>query len=270
MGINNPGIQSVDMRDIFGDIFDRQSVDPIAAVRRSGRAPSQRRFYASVGVADDGPGAFCVTLDDRRIRTPAGTSFILPTRPLADAVAAEWHTQTDIIDPARMPVTRLSNSIIDGVAQACPQVAAEVVKYIGSDLLFYRADRPRRLVERQAEHWDPILAWTHRAYGASFVLAQGVTFVRQPEPAVAALRATLPSDPWRLGALHTMTTLTGSALIALAVAAGELAVEAAWAAANVDEDWNMETWGRDETALQRRALRETEMRAAATVLGCLS
>lgn len=256
------------MRDIFDDIFDRQPVDPVAAVRRAGRAPGKPRFYATVGVVDDGPGAFSVTLDDRRIRTPAGTSFILPARPLAAAVAAEWDAQAGFVDPSRMPLTRLSNTIIDGVAPACPQVAAEVVKYIGSDLLFYRAERPPGLVARQAEHWDPVLAWTRGAYGARFLLAQGVTFVRQPDAAVAAVAAAVPADPWRLGAVHAVTTLTGSALIALALAAGELALEAAWTAAHVDEDWNMAAWGRDEPALARRALRETEMRAAATVLAC--
>lgn len=257
------------MRDVFDDIFDRQPIDPVAAVRRAARAPSKHRFYSKVGIVDERPDAVCVTLDDAGIRTPAGTSFILPCRPLAAAVAAEWDAQTEFVDPARMPLTRLGNTIIDGVAQACPRVAAEVVRYIGSDLLFYRADRPQGLVARQAAHWDPVLAWAAVAHGARFLLVQGVTFVRQPDPAIAAIAATIPADPWRLGALHAITTLTGSALIALAVAAGELSPDAAWVAAHVDEDWNMDTWGRDEPALQRRALRETEMRAAATVLACL-
>ena len=213
---------------------------------------------------------FPCALDDRRIRTPAGTYVTVPTRALAEAIAAEWQAQRECIDPAGMPLTRLSNTIIDGVAKVCAPVAAEVVKYIRSDLLFYRAETPSGLIARQTEYWDPILAWARETYGAHFMLAQGVGFVRQPEPAVAAMAAAIPTDPWRLGAVSAMTTLTGSALIAIAVAAGHLSVEAAWIAANVDEDWNMEIWGRDELALARRASGEAEMRAAAALLACLA
>lgn len=258
------------MRDIFEDIFTQQPIDPIEAARRGARAHRKRRFYHQVSVADEDAKTFSVRLDDRRIRTPASTFLTFPTRFLAEAVATEWQAQREFVDPAGMPLTRLSNTIIDGVVQACAQVAAEIVKYIGSDLLFYRADGPSGLTARQTKYWDPILAWAREAHGAHFVLAQGVTFVRQPEPSVAAMATAIPTDPWRLGAVNAITTLTGSALIALAVAAGQLSVEAAWAAAHVDEDWNLDTWGRDELALQRQASAETEMRAAAMLLACLS
>ena len=258
------------MRDIFEDIFTQQPIDPVEAVRRGARVHLKRRFYHHVGVVDEDEKTFSVRLDDRRIRTPAGTYLTFPTGALAAAVAAEWQAQQECIDPAGMPLTRLSNTIIDGVMQACAQVAAEVVKYIGSDLLFYRADGPSGLIARQTKYWDPILAWARDAYGAHFMLAQGVMFVPQPERSVAAMASAIPTDPWRLGAVGAITTLTGSALIALAVAARQLSVEAAWTAAHVDEDWNMETWGRDELSLQRRACAEAEMRAAVAVLACLS
>jgi chaperone required for assembly of F1-ATPase len=93
-----------------------------------------------------------------------------------------------------------------------------------------------------------------------------VVFVQQPEHAVAAARKAIPSDPWRLGAVNVITTLTGSGLLALAVAARRLDVEQAWAAAHVDEDWNMDFWGRDELAMQRRAARFADMQAACMVL----
>jgi len=158
------------------------------------------------------------------------------------------------------------NAIIDGVATAPAPVADEVAKYLGSDLLCYRADTPAGLVARQAQHWDPILDWAREALGARFVLAEGVMFAAQPDHAIAAASAAIPSDPWRLGAVNVITTLTGSALIALALAQGRLSVDDAWAAAHVDEDWNMSQWGRDELALDRRATRFAEMQAAGTVL----
>ena len=119
---------------------------------------------------------------------------------------------------------------------------------------------------RQSMAWDPVLAWVRATLGARFLLAEGIVFVRQPAEALVAAGAAIPRDPWRLGALNAVTTLTGSALIALALAGGALSVDEAWSAAHVDEDWNMDVWGRDELALERRAFRLAEMRAAATML----
>ena len=189
-----------------------------------------------------------------------------PSRELAHALAAEWDAQRDTIDPTRMPLTRLANAIIDGVMKRPQPVAAEIEKYLGSDLLFYRVDEPEGLVAAQAQHWDPVLQWTQETFGAHFVLTQGVTFVQQGAEAVATAAKAIPPHPWRLGAVNSATALTGSALLALALAHGRLTVDDAWAAAHVDEDWNMAKWGRDEEALARRAYKFAEMQAAAQML----
>jgi len=160
--------------------------------------------------------------------------------------------------------------VIDAVTDRAKAVADEVAKYLGTDLLFYRADAPAGLVARQAQHWDPVLAWAHDALGARFILIEGVVYAAQPSQAMAAARAAIPADPWRLGAVASITTLTGSALLALALGAGALDIDAAWTAAHVDEDWQMEYWGRDEVAMARRAFRFAEFEAAATVLSGLS
>jgi chaperone required for assembly of F1-ATPase len=251
------------MRDVFEEIFASQPLDPTEAARRNMRPQLRRRFFEHAGAGDDGRA---IMLDGRPVRTPARHMLAAPTRPLAEALAAEWDAQRDVIDPARMPLTRLANSILDGVSVSQQAVAEEIVAYLGSDLLFYRANAPPGLVQRQAQTWDPVLAWAREALGARFVLAEGVMHVTQPDHAVAAARHALAAEPWWLGAVHSITTLTGSALLALAVAHGRLTAEEAWRAAHVDEDWNMEQWGRDELALERRAYREAEMQAAATVL----
>src|SRR5580658_8116103 len=231
------------------------------------RIAPQRRFYERATTAAVADG-HAVRLDDKPIRTPARRVLAAPTPALAEAIAAEWQAQKDIIDPAEMPLTRLANAIIDGVAEAPLPVADEIAKYLGSDLVFYRAGSPPGLVERQTRHWDPILAWARQALGADFKLGEGVVYVAQPEAALAAARAAIPEEPWRLGAVHVITTLTGSALIALAMARGALSADAAWQAAHVDEDWNMAQWGRDEAAMARREFRLAEFQAAATVLAC--
>ena len=253
------------MRDMIEDLFGASPLDPMEAARRAVRPQRRRKFYQNAAVAEDA-GAFAILLDQRPVRTPARRALAAPTRALAQALAAEWNAQAEFIDPAAMTLTRLANSIIDGVIDAPAAVAAEVERYLACDLLVYRAEGPEGLVARQAEHWDPLIAWAREALGATFVLAQGINFVAQSEAALAAARAAIPRHPWRLGAVNAITTLTGSALIALAVDAGRLSVEAAWTTAHVDEDWNMELWGRDELALERRRYRFSEMVAAATVL----
>lgn len=251
------------MRDLF--IMRAQSIDPTEAARRAAQPQRARRFYNSAAV-EEIPGAFAIVVDGRVIKTPARQELAAPTRALAEAIAAEWERQCEFVEPAQMPLTRLSNSIIDGVVPAPGPVSAEVAAYLRSDMLFYRADTPAGLVERQVAHWDPIVEWARESLGASFVLSQGVMFVPQPDVALQRAAAAIPEDPWRLGAVHAMTTLTGSALLALAILRRRLDVNQAWLAAQIDEDWNMDQWGRDAVVLERRAARFAEMQAAATLL----
>jgi chaperone required for assembly of F1-ATPase len=247
------------------ELFESPAGNPVEAARRGARPVLRRRFYENAMVSET-PNGFAVQLDGKLVYTPARRVLATPTLALAQALGAEWNAQIDVVDPAKMPLTRLANSIIDGVAEAPQPVADEIKKYLASDLLFYRAGAPQGLVERQARHWDPILQWVADTLGAKFYLGEGVVHVVQPEAALVAARGAVPDDPWRLGAAHVITTLTGSALIALAMARGQLSAETAWQAAHVDEDWNMEQWGRDEMAMQRRDFRHAEFQAAATVL----
>jgi chaperone required for assembly of F1-ATPase len=261
------------MRDLFDEIRRNQPLDPNEAARRHMRPQLRRRFYESVDVAE-GEDGFALLLDGRPVKTPARRALAAPNRALADALAEEWRSQGEHVDPAAMPLTRLANTIIDGVADAPEPVAAEVEKYLGGDMLFYRAGSPEGLVARQNTAWDPLIEWARETLGARFVLAEGLVHVVQPVESIAAAREAIPRDRtkrdiWRLGALNVITTLTGSALIALAVLHGRLSAEEAWTAAHVDEDWNMEQWGRDPQALESRAFRFAEMQAAARVLKLL-
>jgi chaperone required for assembly of F1-ATPase len=271
------------MRELFEA---NQTDDPVEAARRAVRPVRRRRVYKTVTIAaaESGESGYAVHLDGKPVRTPARRLLAVPTAELAGAIAEEWAAQGEHIEPAKMPLTRLGNTIIDGVAAARGQVAAEIRKYLASDLIFYRAETPAPLRARQAQQWDPILAWARQVLGADFKLATGVVHVAQSTAALDAAGAAIPHDAiledailgdailgndWRLGALHAATTLTGSALIALALLRGVISAEAAWAAAHVDEDWNMAQWGSDEVALGRRAFRFAEFQAAALVLRTL-
>lgn len=233
------------------------------------RAALPKRFYKTATAAPR-DGAFAVLLDGRPVRTPKKAFLQVATLALAEAMAEEWRAQETEIVPARMPLTRLVNTAIDAVTGREAEVAAEIVQYAGTDLLCYRAAGPAALVERQAKAWDPVIAWAERWIGGRFLLAEGIVHVTQPPATLAKLASKLvDKNAFELSALHVMTTLTGSTLLALAHAEGVLAVDAAWASAHIDEDYQIEKWGTDVEAEHRRAVRWRDMEAAGRVLGML-
>jgi chaperone required for assembly of F1-ATPase len=214
-------------------------------------------------VAEEG-GLFALCLDGRRARTPGRNLIAAPSRPLMLRVAEEWERQRETIDPTDMPLTRLLNSAIDGVAQTMAETRADIVRYAGSDLLCYRAEEPDTLVARQTHAFDPVLHWAAETLSARFTVTTGLIHVAQPHAALAAIGAVLDAydDPVVLAALSVMTTLTGSALLTLAVARGFLTAEAAWRSAQVDEDFQAERWGADTEAVAQREGRRREFEAA--------
>ncbi len=257
------------------DIFDNllpihgAPIDPVAMARRDLQRAVPARFYATASV-EPCDSLFALALDGKPAHTPARRRLAVPTLAAAEALASEWNAQGARLAPAAMPLTRLANSAIDGVAARAAETRAEILTYAGSDLVCYRAGDPQALVEAQSAAWDPILAFARDAFGARFVCSEGVVFTAQPETTLAAFALGLDqligadaSTPFRLAALDVMTNLAGSALIAAAVARGALAPAEAWAAAHVDEDHQMRLWGHDADALARRNARWIDMAAAA-------
>ena len=234
------------------------------------KAALAKRFYKDVAVKDEGLGGASLLLDGKPVRTPGKAPLILPNRALAEAVAEEWRRQGTRIDPGTMPLTRLANSVIDGVKGREAAVIGDILGYAGSDLVCYRAEGPEPLVALQAKHWEPVVAFAKSDLGAPMQLAAGVMHVAQPEASLQEIKRRLAGyDAWNLAALHVMTGLTGSALLALAVALRRLSPEGAWAAAHVDEDWQISQWGEDDEARLRRANRWRDFAASARMLELL-
>jgi chaperone required for assembly of F1-ATPase len=238
---------------------------PPRVIKDSLAKPLARRFYKDVSISDGPP--FRVLLDGRPMKTPKKRSFEVPTRPLAEAIAEEWRAQGASIDPTRMPLTRFANTALDAVEDAREAVADDITAYAGRDLVCYRAEAPEELRARQSEAWDPVIAAAETAFGGPLKVVSGVMPVEQPGETLAAVADKLtPHDPFRLAALHVLTTLTGSALLALALERGELGADAAWAAAHVDEDYQIALWGEDAEAAARRRARRVEFDAANLLL----
>jgi chaperone required for assembly of F1-ATPase len=255
-------------------LFDREAgqgpENPMKAAQEAMRAPLPKRFYKVADVTPQGDG-HAVQLDGRTAKTPGRAPLVLATAAAARLVADEFAAQGETIDPATMPCYRLVNTAIDGVAADPQAVLEDVVRFFGTDLVCYRAGEPEALVAAQREKWDGPLAWAEELAGSRFALAEGIMHVAQPRETLAAMGVHLRqiADPVALAALHSMTTLTGSAILALGTLRGAWSADEAWTAAHVDEDFNIAQWGEDAEAKARRARRGTEMDAAARMVRAL-
>ncbi len=217
-----------------------------------------KRFWTYVAVTADGS----IALDGRPVRTPGRLPLVVPFAPLADAIADEWRAVGDTIDPRTMPLTGLANAAIERVAAGPAAFAAGLAVYGGSDLLCYRADSDP-LAALQATRWDPVLDWARTRYDTDFVLTSGVMPVEQPPRTLARLReAVMALSPWDLAPLSPIVGITGSLILGLALIERAIDADAAWTAAHVDEDWQIEQWGEDELAIETRQAREADYRAA--------
>jgi chaperone required for assembly of F1-ATPase len=228
--------------------------------------PLPKRFYKTVAVSDDNG----ILLDGRAVKTPMKAMLNLPTRALAEAVAVEWRAQDTHINPGAMPLTKYANTAIDRAVSERDPVLDDFANYVRSDLVCYRADKPPGLVNLQALHWDAVLDDVARTYGAQLVKTVGVMPVAQPESAVARLRAAAAvHDIFRLTSLYNLTTLLGSACLALMLVEGRASPEQGWFAAHVDEDFQIAAWGADDEAMARRARRRLDFDALIRLLSLL-
>jgi len=208
----------------------------------------RKRFWSSVRIASAGDG-YAILLDGRTARTPAGAGLIAPTRALARRIAGEWEAQEKAVDPSLMPVTRYANAAIDKVRPRFHETVAVIAKYGESDLLCYRAREPEELNGRQVAAWDPLLDWAAEALDAPLNPVRGVMFQPQPRESLAALRKRISGlSDFQLAAFHELTCISGSLILAFAVALGRLDTETAWRVSRIDEDWQAERWGEDMEA----------------------
>lgn len=229
-----------------------------------------KRFWKTTAVVP-GEAGFGVALDGRPVRTPARAALTVPTPALAEAIAAEWDAQDETINPRAMPLTGLTNAAIDRVTHDREAFAARLAAYGESELIAYRADGPASLVAAQAAAWDPWVAWLARRHDAALMITTGILHVAQPPATLQRLQAAFAAfDPFHLTPLDPVVTITGSAVLALALAEGELDAETAYDVAHVDARWQEEHWGRDELAAKAEATRRADLASAVAFLRLLA
>jgi chaperone required for assembly of F1-ATPase len=228
-----------------------------------------KRFYSTVS-ADSSELGWHLLLDGKPVRTPKRQTLVVPSGALAEAIAFEWYGQTDTIDPKSMPLTRLANTVLDGVVPNRAAVVAEILAFCETDLLCYRAAEPPQLVQRQSDSWNPLLDWAKHQFGAELVVTQGIVHRPQPVTAVGALRnAVTDCSVWQLAPLHMAVSITGSLVIGMALLSAQVTPEQAWAAGLLDELFQAELWGEDAEAAALRTARLSDLQDAARFLSLL-
>lgn len=228
-----------------------------------------KRFYKSVSVAA-ADGGYQIHLDGRPVRTPSKALLVVPAKALAEAIAHEWDAQVETIEPAAMPLTRHANTVLDRVTPQRAMVTDEISRYGESDLVCYRAEWPTDLAERQATSWDPLIDWARRRYDVNLCTVQGIMHRPQAEDALQRLTQAVEAlEDWQLAPLHTITTITGSLVIGLALLEGEVSPQAAFEAGQLDELYQVEKWGEDALAQKARETRRVDLLSAARFLELL-
>lgn len=253
------------MREFLEDAYEHRE-DGYGRAQHLNKVELPKRFYKEVGVGS-AAGGFAVTLDGKTPRTPGQVPVVVPHQPLAEAMATEWAAQGEFIDPKVMPVVRLVNSAVEAGHERLPALRAEIVKYAGNDLLLYRADSPRELVAEQERVWDAALVRLARHFEIGFQPTIGILHQPQPAPTLERLAVSLADAGLiEIVALNSLTGITGSGLLAIALREALMDADEAWFAAHVDEDHNIRLWGEVEEAQERRAKRRLDYDAAIKVL----
>ena len=207
------------------------------------------------------------------LRSPGGAAVRVPVERLATALVREMTGAGPLPAAGAGPIGHLTVLALDRVCPDREAFLGDILSYGNADLLVHRAGSPPELVRRQAANWDPIMQWAADALGAELQSGVGVRPIDQAESALSALEAAVreelsraSSQDFALAALGELTVLSGSLVLALAVARQRLPATEAWSASMVDEDWQSEQWGADSEAVAAQDRRRKAFLVAAELL----
>jgi len=225
-----------------------------------------KRFWTDVTVEPDESG-WAILLEGRSLKTPARAALAVPTQALAEAIAEEWRSVGETVDPRAMPLTGLANAAIDRVAPDRQAFAQGLARYAEADLACYRVEGPRELVAQQELSWDPLLAWARRRYDVDFATTCGLMHVAQPGATVERLSHAIAAlDAFQLAGLSPLVTVGGSLVAGLAVIEKAIGADEAWKAVSIDEQWQLDQWGADAEAEKALDNRRRDFMAGARLL----
>jgi len=206
-----------------------------------------------------GAGGFALVVDGRPLRTPQGVEVVVPTRALAEALAAELREPGAQAGPGRlraaaMPLVGMASTALDRIGRHRGDIEGQLLAYAETELLCHRAEHPPELAARQRATWQPLLDWLALRHDALLAVTTGILAKPQSPASLEALRTVIAGfDAWRLTGVSVAVAASGSLVIGLAMADGRLDARQAFDAAELDASYQIEKWGEDWEATQRRA-----------------
>lgn len=204
-----------------------------------------KRFYKLVSVAHSAAG-HAILLDGKPVKTPGKLPLLAPNAAIADALMAEWAAQGETIDPETMPITQIVTTAIDRAIPQRAHITREVLGYLDTDLLCYRADDPPEVAAAQAACWDAALLWFAGRFGVPLATTTGLAALKQPQAAhAAAAEAVDAMDDYRFAAFQMVVSITGSLVLALGFAEGAFEADTLYKAMHVEEDYKAALYNED-------------------------
>lgn len=212
---------------------------------------------------------FTIVAAGAALLTPQKLPMLVPTKALAQAIAAEWQAHGKFA-AGKMPLTTLAQTAIDRIDQQRELIVESLLTYVDTDALVYRSSSSKALHDKQVAQWNPVLEWLEKKLGAAWHTTTGVMPVDQTPELHDAIRAYLSGlDAMRLAAMAMLSASFSSVALAIAVTEKHLSAETAFQYSRLEEEQQAETWGRDFEADKRAARMQEEIVAAGRFLDLL-
>lgn len=204
-----------------------------------------KRFYKNVALTRSN-GEFEINLDQRKLKTPMGKVLRLPNEATALAIAAEWDGQTDKVKPNDMHFTKLANTVVDNPThRSKEQIINAILEYLDSDTVCYRIDEPEDFVEVQKKFWDTIISSVEERYHVKLPVTSGLDITQVPAETKTIFRQHLMShNEWSLTGYQFTVEAMKSFIIAIALCDGFINVEDAVYLSRLEQEFQMQKWGR--------------------------
>ena len=212
-----------------------------------------KKFWKIVQVKKKLKNSFEILLDKRILKTPMQKDLIFSNYKIAKETALEWDIDEKEINTENMVFYGLISTAIDKISNDKVSYIENVLGFINTDLICYRADGPNELVDLQNNSWNPIISFIKKYIDVELKFFIGVMPSKQSLDIFNRLKTLINSfSDIEISALHRMTNLTGSIFISICILKGDVLKNEAFELSFLDELYQAKNWGIEEESLDKR------------------
>ena len=212
-----------------------------------------KKFWKKVSIKKISSNSFQIMLDERILQTPLKRELVLPNLNLTQEIVKEWDQVSKNINTESMIFYGLISTSLDKIIDNKNLYIDDILDYIDTDLICYRAENPKELVELQKNKWDPIILLIEKYIGTKVHVFEGVLHKKQHYTVHDRLNNLINQfDIFEISALHRITNITGSIFLSLCVLKKDISKNEIFELSFLDELWQEKNWGFDEENSQKR------------------